>query len=315
MSVEKPLVTVITVNYNQLEVTCDFLQSLRNISYPNIEVFVVDNASKINPEAYLHEHFPEVQVLVSPENLGFAGGNNLAVVKATGKYVLYINNDTEVEPGFLEPLVEVMEADPAIGLTTSKLVFFHDKTLIQYAGSGAISPFTGRGTGIGRNQKDTGQYDDTRPTEIAHGASMMASMKMMEEVGMMADLFFLYYEEIDWCEMIKRAGYKIYYVGTSKVYHKESISVGKYNAFKTYYMMRNRILFVRRNTRGLARLSSFLFISLIAIPKNLLVHLFKGEFDHARSILRAVAWNLTHFRVFDNPKLPSRSQQLNQVPA
>ncbi len=313
MNSEKPLVSIITVNYNQLDVTCDFLKSLRNIDYPNYEIFVVDNASKENPKSYLNEYFPEAEVIVSPENLGFAGGNNLAVIKARGKYVLFINNDTEVEPNFLSPMVELMESDPSIGLTTSKLVFFHDKNLIQYAGSGAINPFTGRGIGVGRGEQDKGQYDDIRPTEVAHGASMMASMKAIKEVGMMADLFFLYYEEIDWCEIIKRGGYKIYYVGTSKVYHKESISVGKYNAFKTYYMMRNRILFVRRNTRGLAFWSSFLFITFIAVPKHIFTHLFKGEFDHVKSIFRALFWNVTHHNVFTNPKLPEKITQKNPL--
>ncbi len=110
-----PLVSIITVNYNGLVYTRDFLKSLRAISYTNIEIFVVDNASSqsIDP---LKTEFPEVIFIESKVNLGFAGGNNLAVLQAKGKYCLLLNNDTELDPHFLEPLVQLMESNSAIGI-------------------------------------------------------------------------------------------------------------------------------------------------------------------------------------------------------
>src|SRR5690606_29489994 len=111
-----PLVSIITINYNQEIVTCELLQSLRNINYKNIEVIVVDNASKINPSKLISEKFPETKVIVSDVNLGFAGGNNLGIRQAKGKYILLLNNDTEVEPGFLQPLVSLMENNEMVGM-------------------------------------------------------------------------------------------------------------------------------------------------------------------------------------------------------
>src|SRR5688572_26442584 len=116
----KPLVSVITINYNQLQLTLDLLKSLRNITYPAIEIIVVDNASVQNPLPTISAEYPEVKVIVSEKNLGFAGGNNLGIEAAAGKYLLFLNNDTEVDPGFLEPLVTLFETDPKAGAASSK---------------------------------------------------------------------------------------------------------------------------------------------------------------------------------------------------
>ena len=103
---EYPLVSIISINYDHPEVTCQMLDTLKKITYPNIEVFIVDNASPNDDPAIIPEQHPWVNFIQLKENLGFAGGNNVAVKRATGEYILFLNNDTELEPGFLEPLVE-----------------------------------------------------------------------------------------------------------------------------------------------------------------------------------------------------------------
>ena len=118
-----PLVSIITVNYNQVQPTCAFLASLRKVSYPNIEVIVVDNHSLENPQRKIQEQFPEVLLIRSETNLGFAGGNNLGIAKAKGKYLLFINNDTEVDVGFLEPLVNLFESNPKAGIASPKILY------------------------------------------------------------------------------------------------------------------------------------------------------------------------------------------------
>jgi GT2 family glycosyltransferase len=308
-----PLISIITVNYNQTEVTCQMLESLRKVSYPNLEIFVVDNASRENPQPTLNALYPEANVIVSAENLGFAGGNNLAIREATGKYVLFLNNDTEVEPHFLEPLVALLEKDSTIGMVSPKIIFYGTDRLIQYAGSNPINRFTGRGVGIGSRQKDVGQFNDVRPTALIHGAAMMVPMEIIRRVALMPDLFFLYYEELDWCEMIKRAGYKIFYAGNSEIYHKESVSVGRNSPMKTFYMTRNRLVFMRRNIKGLEFWVSFLFFTFISIPKNVLVYLFRGEWQHLSSFVRGVAWNVTHHDIFTTPRLEEGILQKNEV--
>jgi GT2 family glycosyltransferase len=290
----KPVVTIVTINFNQPQHTLELLKSLRNVTYQNVEVIVVDNASKVDPTAEINTNFPDVKVIVSPENLGFAGGNNLGIKEANGKYILFLNNDTEVDPGFLEPMVDLFEHNPTAGVASSKIIYYNSDNIIQYAGSTCLNPLTGRNTRIGYMEKDMGQHNILRETDLAHGCSMMVPRAVINEVGMMPELFFLYYEEIDWCETIKRAGYKIFYVPGSKVYHKESMSVGKNSTLKTYYMTRNRLLFMRRNSSGLSKLAALLFFILIAAPKNMLTYIVQREVDHVKAFWRGCIWNLTH---------------------
>jgi GT2 family glycosyltransferase len=302
--VEKPYVSVITVNYKQTEVTLQLLESLEKCSYTNTEIIVVDNGSHEGLERHIHSSFPGIICITSEENLGFAGGNNLGILQAKGKYLLFLNNDTEVDSQFLEPLVKLMESDPTIGFVSPKIIYYGTDNTIQYAGSTGINPFTGRGQKIGSFEEDKGQFNKIYETSLGHGAAMMIPRSVIEEVGMIPDIFFLYYEEHDWCEAIKRAGYKVFYVGDSVVYHKESVSVGRMSTLKTFYMTRNRLLFLRRNNKGVALIVSFLFFALFTIPKNSLLYILKAQWDHLKAFYRGIGWNFTHYHILGFPMIP-----------
>jgi GT2 family glycosyltransferase len=297
-----PLVSIITLNYNGEKVTRELLESLRKVTYPNMEVIVVDNASKENPDL-IKEKFPEIVLVKMEKNEGFTGGNNAGIKVAKGKYFLMLNNDTEVHPDFLQPLVEKMESDSKIGAVSPKLIFYGTDGIIQYAGSSIINPYTGRSSFVGNKQKDEGQFNCCVPTNFAHGAAMMMSRKVIEETGMLADLFFIYYEELDLGERIKNAGYEIWYVGSSEVYHKESMTMGKESPMKTYYMTRNRLLFLRRNVKGLKLLTGLLFFTFASLPKNTLKYLMKRKFDLLKAFYKGYFWNFQNHKIFDNPKL------------
>jgi GT2 family glycosyltransferase len=296
MDNSKPLVSVITVNYNQSAVTCEFLESFAKITYPNTEIFVVDNASPNDNPDIIKEKFPYVNLIKTEKNLGFAGGNNVAIPYCKGKYVLFINNDTEVEKGFLEPLVDVLESDPKIGMVSPKIHYYHTPNTIQFAGFTPIHPITIRNFAIGFGEIDNGQYDVTCETGSIFGAAMLVPMRIIEEVGMMTEVFFLYYEEHDWAEHIKKAGYKIYYQGKSLVYHKESISTVKDSPFQIFYLHRGRILYARRNNKGLTKLLSLAYLYLISAPKISLEFLLKKRPDLMFAYWRAIWWNWTHHK-------------------
>ncbi len=291
-----PLISIITVNYNQSRVTCDLLASLRDVTYSNIEILVVDNGSPDDDPESMKKQFPEIKLIISKDNLGFAGGNNLAVLESQGDYLLFINNDTEVQPDFLEPMVELFQTNEHIGMVSPKIRFHHTPDTIQYAGYTPMHPITFRQYLVGYRQVDKGQFEQTMETYSVHGAAMMIPRKVIQEVGMMADLFFLYYEEHDWVGRIKRAGYKAFYQPKSLVYHKESISTGKESPLKTYYLTRNRILFARRNSKPSVLWLNYLYFAFIMIPKNSLQYLVKGKFKLLSSFWRGVLWNLSHFR-------------------
>ena len=292
-----PLVSIITINYNESGVTMDLLESLRASRYKNLEILVVDNASpKDNPDV-IKEKYPEVTLIKSEENLGFAGGNNLGVKAAKGDYLLFINNDTIVPENFIQPLVDTLERDPSIGMVSPKIKFHWDASLIQYAGYTPMNHWTIRNSSIGYHQKDDGAYDQPGETESIHGAAMMVPKQVVDQVGMMTEIYFLYYEEHDWAAMIKRAGYKVYYQPQSYILHKESLSTGKFSPLKTYYIARNRIVFARRNFKPAQLFVSLLFQAFVSIPKNTLTFIVKRQFQHLKAFWQAIYWNITHYKI------------------
>lgn len=287
-----PLVSIISINFNNLEVTSEMLQSLREISYPNVEIIIVDNASEKEPVDNLKEQFPEIILIKSPENLGFAGGNNLGIVKSKGKYVLLLNNDTFVHPGFLEPLVLKCEENENIGAVSPKLYFFDDRQLLQWAGSLKMNKITMRGFSRGTHEKEQGKYEDDWKSYYNHGAAMLVPRKVIEKVGLMAEIYFLYYEELDWGEQIRKNGYEIFYVHNSIVYHKASATTVTNSPLKTYYMNRGRLIFMRRNVHGITFLLALTYMIFVSLPKNLFRFLIKKEWTLAKSYLDSFFWNL-----------------------
>ena len=298
---QQPLVSIVSVNYDQPEVTCEMLASLEKVTYPNFETLIVDNASPTKSPNIIKEKYPEIQLIISKKNLGFAGGNNIALKQAKGDYVLLLNNDTEVKPDFLESLVELMESDKKIGIVSSKILYFYEDNVIQYAGASPINPITSRGSHYGYKEIDNGQLDEVTETAYPHGACMMIRKSVLEELGLLYEGYFLYYEELDFAERVKRAGYKIYFQPNSSILHKESISTGKNSPLKTYYMNRNRLLFVRRNSSGITLFLGVIYFFLIPLPKNTGKYLFDKK--HLSALYRGVAWNIRNFNINKNQQL------------
>lgn len=287
-----PLVSIISVNYNQSQITCELLNSLRHISYPRIEIIIIDNASPNDEPDQIKELYPEINLIKSETNLGFAGGNNLGIKASKGEYLFFLNNDTEVPEAVLEPLVTLLQNDLQIGMVSPKIKYFKFPEMIQYAGFSKMNPWTIRNKGIGFHQMDGPQYNRLSETAFVHGAAMMVPRRVIDAVGMMPEIYFLYYEEYDWTEMIKRAGLKIFYQPESYVLHKESVSTGKNSPLKTYYLTRNRLLFARRNFNGIPFIGSMIFQIVISIPKNILFFLFRWQPEHLKAYLKGIKWNL-----------------------
>jgi GT2 family glycosyltransferase len=289
----EPFVSIITLNYNQPAVTCEFLESARKLNYSNYEILVCDMASEMDPTPLiLAGNYPNTRILLSKKNLGFAGGNNWGMRQAKGDFVFIVNNDTEVTPGLLNALLEPFYRDTAIGVTSPKIKFFFQPAIIQYAGFNQMNHFTGRTSTVGEMQQDNGQYDAPGETFGAHGCAMMVKREIIEKVGMFPERFFLYYEEWDWSARIRKAGYKIWYTANATIYHKESVSVGKKNPMKVFYHTRNRILYMRRNTKWYQQIIFFLFFTFFVIPRYFIDYLWKGEFVQMKNFFKGFAWNL-----------------------
>jgi GT2 family glycosyltransferase len=288
------LISIITVDFNQPETTLGLLKSIdRFYSSANIEIIVVDNGSIVNNGAMLKQHNPNIKFIRSNVNLGFAGGNNLGIEAANGDYLFLVNNDTEFTEGLIESLVDTMKADPSIGIVSPKINYFDDMQVIQYAGFTPMNYYTCRNQCIGQFELDRGQYDllDAE-TGYIHGAAMMISREALKAAGPMAENFFLYYEEMDWCERIKKAGYKVWINAAATIYHKESISVGKNSSLKEYFMNRNRILFIRRNASPLQVVVFCAYYITFVAPRNVLKYIKEKNTQFISVLFAAIKWNL-----------------------
>ncbi|MGZ3871957.1 MAG: glycosyltransferase family 2 protein [Mucilaginibacter sp.] len=289
------LVSIITVNFNQSYVTESLITSIHlTNNYPLIEIIVVDNGSAINPVPEWALKYPGILFIRSDVNLGFAGGNNLGIRKAGGEYLFLVNNDTEFTPNLVQTLVDILDDNSSVGIISPKIRYFDQPGIMQYAGFTKMNYFTGRNNCIGQFETDIGQYDNlTGPTGYAHGAAMMVKRACIEKAGLMAGNFFLYYEEMDWCDRIKKAGYQVWLATGALIYHKESVSVGKASSLKEYFMNRNRILFIRRNAPLLAKIVFYGYFMGIVVPRNVFRYVQTGNSGFIKWLLKAVWWNIT----------------------
>lgn len=289
------LVTIISVNFNQPQVTLEFLDSISKLTSAHpIELILVDNGSSLDNGELFTLRYPGLKYIRSEKNLGFAGGNNLGILEANGEFILFVNNDTELTPDMIDILIDELNRNPEIGLI-SPLILYHDnKELVQYAGFTPMNYLTARNSSIGLRERDNNQYNISCETGFIHGAAMMCRKRDLELVGLMEENYFLYYEELDWCEKFRKAGKKIWFSGRAKIYHKESISVGKESPLKTYFMHRNRMLFVRKNTGSFNTLAFGLFYLLIVSPRTILKHFRNDRNDLIFSVMKAIIWNLTN---------------------
>lgn len=284
-----PILSFITVNYNGLSDTCEFINSIyKHIKSISYEIIVVDNASKNKEAEELHRLFPYIKVIANNKNAGFAGGNNLGICQATGKYLFFINNDTYFEEDHLLELIKRLEDNPKIGGLSPKICFSTFPKLIQYAGFTPLSEITIRNKAIAYCKPDNGSFDTASRTAFLHGAAMLIKQKIIEKVGMMSERFFLYYEEMDWCSKIINAGYELWYDPCCCVFHKESKSINKINTLKLFYNTRNRLLYAWRNRKSWIRYSAIIYLCTIAYTKNALIYLLKGKYSMVFTIYKAI---------------------------
>ncbi|QHV96572.1 glycosyltransferase family 2 protein [Spirosoma endbachense] len=289
-----PLVSIITINYNQAEITRQFLESSALLSYPNYEIIVVDNASEPALNTLIDlQPYSQLRFIRSDRNLGFTGGNNLGIKEAKGDFFFIVNNDTELPSTLIEELLKPFYGNENIGVTCPKIRFYDTPDMVQYAGYSSMNMYTGTAIAIGYKQTDMGQYDKPGVTPFAHGCAMMVSRKVVDKVGRFAERFFLYYEELDWSQRIRNAGFLIYYQPSASILHKESMSVGQHNPLKTYYMTRNRILYMRRHCSPFQRVVFYLFFAGCVMPKHMLAYVVRGKLKHASAFAKGVIWNLT----------------------
>lgn len=290
----EPFVSVVVLTLNQTDITCDFLDSTNSLDYYNYEILICDMGSTVDPTSQIDiGNYRNTRVVRSEKNLGCAGGRNWGVRQAKGEFVFIVDNDTIVTPNLIRVLLEPFSYESKIAVVCPKIRYYDNPDVIQYAGFHPINPYTGRNSAVGSNKKDNGDYDIPSFTFSSHGCASMIRKCVFNEVGYFPEKFFFYYEEMDWSARLKRKNYEIYFQPTGLIFHKQSQTLGKQSPKKLYYMTRNRILYMRRNTVPGQFIIFALFFTLFSVPKNCYNFISKGQFNHLLSFFKGIFWNLT----------------------
>jgi GT2 family glycosyltransferase len=245
------------------------IESLQQMTYANFRILLVDNQSSDATVESVRSTYPDVDILVLPQNAGFAGGMNPGLRYALEKgadLVLIINNDVIVEPAMLTELVAGMR--PGLGMTVPKIYYSSDQCRIWSVGFGR-HPLALTMTGGGRGCLDDGQWQSPLEVDYVPGCAMLLTKSMLEEVGLFDERFFFYYEDLDLCIRAQQCGYRILMVPAARMWHKVSASAGMGSPFRTYHMALSSVLFYHKHARGIRRSVVLLLRSGSAIKTTL----------------------------------------------
>ncbi|MEK7154661.1 MAG: glycosyltransferase family 2 protein [Patescibacteria group bacterium] len=284
-----PKVSIIILNFNQKLFTLACLTSLKKITYPNYEVILVDNNSNDGSAEAIAKKFPEITLVRSKENLGYAGGNNLGFKKTSAEYVLILNNDTKVTLGFLEPLVRDMLNDSSLGIVQSKIFTMDNPELLD----GVVSYQTATGFLYHKGYLDVDktEYAKLLYTFSAKGACILIRREALK-LGLFDPDYFAYFEETDLCWRTWILGYKVAFEPGSIIYHKMgATSSTMRSAFINYHSFKNRIRTIIKNT-GPYTLLWMLPIHITTCLGLVVFFLFSDQYNGSLSILRAIWWNI-----------------------
>jgi GT2 family glycosyltransferase len=294
-----PLVSVVTVNYNGFHYLRKSVASILKSDYPSYEIIVVDNGSSDCCVKQIKTEFGKykdvIRLVFLKTNLGFSIGNNIGAKKSNGKYILFLNNDTEIDPDGLSELVKTLECDQTIGAAQAKLLFMDKK--LTFDSAGVFLNVIGFGRTRGFLETDHGQYDQIDEISYAKGAAMVVQRSVWTKLGGFEQLFFAYFEETDFCWRVWLAGLRVVFVPSARVFHVGGGTISKYSnrefQFQDY---RNRLVVLVKNLQ-LGSLVKYSPWVLIVYFNRVRLHIRNRDFQGVLANLQAVIWCIRFFKI------------------
>ena len=308
----KPSVAVVILNWNGKRLLQQFLPSVVNSNYPNLQIVVGDNCSNDGSVEFVKTNYPLITVLQNKRNYGFAEGYNRVLAQVTADYYVLLNSDVEVPEDWITPVINLMEADEQIAAAQPKIKWQLDKTQYEYAGAAGgfldkyAFPFC-RGRIFDAVEKDLAQYDDVKEVFWASGAALFIKSTAWKAVGGLDGDLFAHMEEIDLCWRLKNKGYKVMFCPDAEVYHVGGGSLNATNPFKTFLNFRNNLVIMQKNLPK-AEVFQMIFIRFFIDFAALIHFLIKGETKFAWAVSKA------HVDFFKRLKETNRKRTTVQLP-
>lgn len=291
-----PLCSIVVLNFNGKDFLDDCFTSLSRQCYRNYEVFLVDNASSDGSVEFVEKKFPWVKIIANSENYGFAEGNNIGIKNTQGDYIIFLNNDTEVEATCIEEMVKLTESDSTIGICGCKILQYNERNKIDVMG--LKCDIFGFPYPIGHNEDDFGQYDEYVKTRnlFVLGAALLVKREVLNRVGGFDPRFFILTEDMDLCWRTRLLGYKLVIMPRARVYHRGSGEMKNFPRSQTRYLSeRNTIRMLIKNYSGVTLfkiLPMYFYLFLIELIFFILI----GKYKIAFADIRAVLWNIKNIK-------------------
>ena len=273
-----PFVFVIILNYMRAQDTIDCVRTLKDSTYPSLRLIVVDNASPDSSAELIHQAIPDIEILHSKKNTGYAGGMNLGITYAlqfAPKYLLVLNSDTLVDREYTYHLVSSLEANIDAACAAGTIYHYPDKGKIWYAGGKLIKI---RGSGFSTRKapdKDVLKLSRVENVTFISGCAFLIRAEAIKKAGAFDERFFMYLEDTELCARLLHAGFRLLYVPCAKIFHK--VDEDEITPFRLYYSVRNRFLFVRTSIYGLQKLYAYIYIFVVFFMKMLVWNFIKPE--------------------------------------
>jgi GT2 family glycosyltransferase len=287
-------VSVIVLNWNGIRFLGDCLASLREQTFTDFEIILVDNASTDGSVEYIRQGFPEVRIIALNENVGFARGNNIGIQASTAQYVALLNNDTEAHPRWLEALTTTLDTHADVGSCASKILLYDQRDVVDSAGD--LFYTCGVGDKRGRAEKDRGQFARPEPVFGACGAAALYQRRMLDDIGLFDEDLFAYAEDVDLSFRAQLAGYRCLFVPEAVVYHHLQGSFGPLPGYSLYLSRRNAFDTVLKDMpasllwRRLPYiLGYYLAVDLAHMVRGRLRPILKARLDNIKRLRRTLA--------------------------
>lgn len=293
---EFPLISIVVVNYNGLNFVDSCLSSVFAADYPNFEVIFVDNASTDGSLKLVKEKFfsyAMLKIIENKKSLGPVKGRNIGIANSNGKYVVFLDNDTEVDKSWLNHPILVLEKDDSVGACQSKLLLSDKKTIDT---CGHYLSIIGFPYEVGSGEIDNGQYEKIRDIFGARSAAMFIRKEVLEKTGYFDEDYFMHGEETDLSWRIWIAGFRVVFVPDSVVYHKRGGSFNSESRYMILYEGSKNCTKTLMKNLGAKRLFLILPVHIFVWLSICFTHLLRGRFHLAKAVIKGLLWNICNIK-------------------